>query len=129
MKPHQEMEVWKRSFGFVKVIYVETAKFPKSELYGLTSQMRRASASIPVNIAEGCARKSDKELLQFLHISLGSASELDALVLLSAELGLITKERCGIIIHDLDFIYKLLIGFINSVKKRINNAKETDNRK
>jgi len=119
MKPHQNLEVWKKSFEFVKQMYSLTAVFPPEEKYGLTSQIRRASVSIPVNIAEGSARRSDKELMQFLYISLGSASEVDTLLLLSRDLGFIEPMICESAISELDSICKLLIGFINMVKRRI----------
>jgi len=119
MKPHQKLEAWKLSFDFVKIMYSHTASFPVDEKFGLTSQIRRASVSIPANIAEGSARRSDKELLQFLYISLGSASELDTLILLAKELGFINPANCDKLISDLDSICKLIIGFINMVKRRI----------
>ena len=119
MKPHQKLEVWKQSFAIVKKIYLLTAKFPPDERFGLTSQIRRACTSIPVNIAEGSARRSDKELQQFLYIALGSASELDTLLLLSLDLDFINAEEFKSISVDLDSIFRLLLGFINMVKKRI----------
>lgn len=123
MKPHQNLEVWKRSFLLVKKLYALTASFPTTEKFGLTSQIRRAATSVPVNIAEGSARRSDKELLQFLYIALGSASELDTLLLLSKELGFTEPEECDRLLVDLDSIFKLILGFINSVKRRIGNGK------
>ena len=122
MKPHQNLEVWKQSFSLVKKVYLLTSKFPSEEKFGLTSQIRRACTSIPVNIAEGSARRSDKELQQFLYIALGSASELDTLLLLSVDLDFITSEEFRTISNDLDAIFKLLLGFINMVKKRIDGA-------
>jgi four helix bundle protein len=119
MKPHQNLEVWKQSFNLVKKIYVLTSEFPSEEKFGLTSQIRRACTSIPVNIAEGSARRSDKELMQFLYIALGSASELDTLLLLSKELNFIKPDEFDNIVFDLDSIFKLLLGFFNMVKKRI----------
>lgn len=119
MKPHQSLEVWKQSFKLVKKLYLLTAKFPSEEKFGLTSQIRRACTSIPVNIAEGAARRSDKELQQFLYIALGSASELDTLLLLSRELDFITPNEFDTVNVDLDSIFKLLMGFINMVKRRI----------
>lgn len=119
MKPHQKLEVWKLSFSLVKHLYELTAKFPKEEKFGLTSQIRRACTSIPVNIAEGSARRSDRELQQFLYISLGSASELDTLLMLSLELGFITSDELEISKQQLDLVFKLLLGFIQVVKGRI----------
>ena len=119
MKPHHNLEVWKQSFFLVKRLYEVTSAFPAEEKFGLISQIRRAATSIPVNIAEGAARRSDKELLQFLYIALGSASELDTLLLLSKELSFISSDDCDLILNDLGSIFKLLLGFINTVKKRL----------
>ena len=79
--------------------------------------------SIPVNIAEGSARRSDKELQQFLYIALGSASELDTLLLIAKELEFITPLEFDEVSTDIDFIFKLLLGFIGTVKKRIEKGK------
>ncbi len=121
MKPHQNLEVWKKSFVLVKKLYSLTSSFPTAEKFGIISQIRRSAISIPLNIAEGSARRSDKELLQFLYIALGSASELDTLLLLSKDLGFIDPLECDSVLDDLNIIFKLLIGFINAVKKRIGN--------
>lgn len=72
-KTHRDLEVWKRGISFVTTIYKLTDSFPKEELYGLTSQIRRAAISIPSNIAEGAARKSNKEFIHYLYIALGSS--------------------------------------------------------
>jgi four helix bundle protein len=93
IKPHQRLDVWKRSFQMVKMLYTTTKSFPEDEKYGMTSQIRRAAVSIPANIAEGAARNSKREFVRFLHISLGSASELDTLILLSKELDMIEAKR------------------------------------
>jgi four helix bundle protein len=74
---HKDLDVWKRSMDLVVKVYQITKLFPDTEKYGLTSQMRRAAVSIPSNIAEGAARKGDKEFIQFLYISIGSLSELE----------------------------------------------------
>ncbi len=120
MKPHQKLEVWKLSYSLVKNLYELTARFPKEEKFGLTSQIRRACTSIPVNIAEGSARRSERELQQFLYIALGSASELDTLLLLSTDLGFMNSHELKAAIEQLDLVFKLLIGFIHVVKCRIN---------
>ena len=76
MKSHRDLDVWKSSIRLVSEVYVLTRKFPSDELYGLTSQMRRAAVSVPSNIAEGAARGSLKEFSRFLSISLGSLAEV-----------------------------------------------------
>ncbi len=83
---HKDLEVWKESMLLAKEVYFLTKGFPKEEIYGITSQIRRASVSVPSNIAEGAARSSDKEFIQFLYISLGSLSELETQLLLSRDL-------------------------------------------
>lgn len=86
MKTHKDLDVWKLSIDLVEIIYRETRSFPREELYGITSQMRRAAFAIPSNIAEGFARFSEKETLHFLYISLGSLSELDTQIIISKRL-------------------------------------------
>ncbi len=88
MANHKDLEVWKQAVELVKTVYEFTAGFPASEIYGLVSQMRRSAVSIPSNIAEGAARNSDKEFIQFLYITLGSLAELDTQYILSKEIQL-----------------------------------------
>ncbi|WP_341850012.1 four helix bundle protein [Kaistella rhinocerotis] len=77
MGTHKDLDVWKSSVELVTTVYLVTSEFPKEEIFGLTNQIRRASVSIPSNIAEGAARNSDREFIRFLYISLGSNQELD----------------------------------------------------
>ncbi len=117
MKPHKKLNAWMKSFEFVKDIYSITNSFPSEERFGLISQMRRAAVSIPVNIAEGAARKGSKEFIRFLHISLGSMTELDTLLLLSSELLYISKVESDLLIKKLDVIGKLIYGLIKKLEK------------
>jgi four helix bundle protein len=116
MKPHKTLNSWIKSFDLVKDIYTTTIDFPSDEKFGLVSQMRRAAVSIPVNIAEGAARKGPKEFIHFLHISLGSMAELDTLILLGSELGFIDSEKANILIDKLDVIGKLIYGLIKKLQ-------------
>ncbi len=77
MKTHKDLEVWKQAIELSKQVYELTRTYPKEEMFGLVSQMRRAAVSIASNIAEGAARQCNKEFVQFLYIAVGSASELD----------------------------------------------------
>jgi four helix bundle protein len=88
---HKDLDVWKKGMELVERVYSMSRAFPDSERYGLTSQIRRAAVSIPSNIAEGAARKSDKELLQFLSIAIGSLAELETQYLIAIRLGFLGK--------------------------------------
>ena len=112
---HKDLDVWKKSMDLVVLIYDLTSKFPSDERFGLTSQMRRAAVSIPSNIAEGAARKSNKEFLQFLSIALGSLSELETQYILSKRLHFITDHEG--LEHMLIDVKKLVLGFRNYLKK------------
>jgi four helix bundle protein len=111
---HKDLEVWKLSMELVEEIYDLTRSFPKEEQYGLTSQIRRASISIPSNIAEGAARKGNKEYLQYLYVSLGSLSELETQILISKRLKYIESEEE--IIGLIDKIRMKLLSFIKYIK-------------
>lgn len=107
-------------FLLVKKIYLLTNDFPSDEKFGLVSQLKRASVSVPTNISEGSARNSEKEFLQFLYISLGSLTEVETLLLLSIELGFIKSKDVGDeVLQDVEVITKLLLGLINSIKKKL----------
>ncbi len=90
---YRELIVWQRAIELVKAIYKLSATFPKDELYGLTSQIRRAAVSVPSNIAEGQARRTTGEFLNFLSQAEGSLAEVDTQLILAVELGFVTKAR------------------------------------
>lgn len=120
MRPHYKLDVWKRSFALVKQIYLITEGFPGEEKFGLTSQLRRVSVSVPTNISEGAARNSQKEFIHYLYISLGSLTEIETLILLSKELNFIkSEEQLNGILLEIEAITKLLLGLINSIKKKL----------
>lgn len=111
---HKDMEVWKKSIELVTKVYEITKTFPEDEKFGLVSQIRRASVSIPSNIAEGAARNSDKEMLRFLDISLGSIAELETQLIIAENLKYIKNLN---IYEDIRVITALIAG----LKKYINN--------
>ncbi|MBA4137141.1 MAG: diversity-generating retroelement protein bAvd family protein [Opitutus sp.] len=86
MKDYREIKAWQKGHELTLAIYAATQRFPREELFGLTSQMRRAASSVPANIAEGCGRDGDAELKRFLNIALGSACELDYFIQLATDL-------------------------------------------
>lgn len=119
MKDHKRLDVWKHSMDFVTFIYKLTESYPKSERFSLISQLRRAAISIPSNIAEGVARRSSREYVQFLYTARGSISELDTQLEISRSLGYITDKVYGECVEELDLIGKMLNGLINSIERRI----------
>jgi four helix bundle protein len=131
LKTYRELDVWKTSRALVKEVYETTQSFPKDEMYGLTSQIRRAVVSVAANIAEGCGRKHSKETLQFLHISRGSLFELETELYVAFDLGYIGKERLDKILKQHESCLKLLHGFINYMANpkpnRTNNQQPTTN--
>ena len=116
MKTHKDLAVWSYAIDFVTVLYQITAKFPKEETYGLSSQMRRAAVSIPSNIAEGAARNHKTEFRQFLYISLSSAAELETQLIISERLSYIEKNQNGNLIEKLNTISRMLQGLIKTTK-------------
>lgn len=116
MKDFRELQVWQRSHQLTLGIYRVTKKFPKEELFGLTSQMRRASASISANIAEGCGRDGDAELKRFLNIALGSACELDYHLLLASELGYLAQVDSRPLAKEALELRRMLGAFIQKLK-------------
>ncbi|MGG5510448.1 four helix bundle protein [Myroides odoratimimus] len=119
MKDFRELIVWGKAHLLVKSIYSITKSFPKEELFGLTSQLRRASSSIPTNIAEGCGRGSDADFKRFLQIAFGSASETEYLLLLTYELGYYNKEEYIKYNNELVKVKKLLSNFIKKLNKTL----------
>jgi len=118
VRSHEDLFVWQKSISFVTQIYKVTEKYPPHELYGLTNQIRRSAVSIPSNIAEGAGRKNTKEFLQFLYISLGSASELHTQLIISQNLSYLKETQ---LIIELNEIRKMLVSLIHSIIK--NNTK------
>lgn len=116
MKDFRELLIWQRSHALTLGIYRVTKFFPKDELFGLTSQMRRASASIPANIAEGCGRDGDAELKRFLNIALGSACELDYHLFLASELGYINPADYPPLAAEALELRRMLGSFIQKLK-------------
>ena len=119
MTSHKELKVWQKGIVLVKSVYELTNLFPSAEQFGMTSQMRRAAVSIPSNIAEGCGRNSNKELIHFLYIALGSASELETQVIISQELNFVEKENSEQLQSQIFEIIKMISSLINAVKTRI----------
>jgi four helix bundle protein len=118
-KSHKKLKVWQESMSLVKLIYEKTSTMPKEEKFGLIQQMRRASVSIPSNIAEGSARTGSKESLQFYLIARASLSELDTQVELCISLGLLNKENCASLFKLISLVDSLLSGLIRYKRSKV----------
>jgi len=116
---YKDLRVWKQSVNLALEIYRYTQNFPKHELYGLTSQLRRAAVSVSSNIAEGKGRSSDKELILFLHHSRGSLLELETQVFIASELAYIEESQAKHLLSQVEDLAKALNALINSLKKSI----------
>ena len=114
-RSHEDLQGWQEGMALAKEVYAATASFPKEEMYGLTSQMRRAAVSVPSNIAEGAARGSKKEFLHFLVMARGSLMELETQIRLSKDLGFL-MSREGLMERS-NKTYALLNGLMASLRK------------
>ncbi|MGB7874120.1 MAG: four helix bundle protein [Anaerolineales bacterium] len=123
MRDFRKIQVWERAHQFALQVYKITSSSPKEELYGLTSQMRRAAMSIPSNIAEGCGRDTQTELARFIHIASGSASELEYQLILAHDLGYIRDELYPNLNAEINEIKRMLVGFEKAVKANSKNLK------
>ena len=116
-KPHKKLDVWNLSMELVKQVYEITGSFPQHEIFALTSQIRRAAVSIPSNIAEGAARQTTRELVNFLHIAQGSLSELDTQLDISCGLKYMKEAERQALDNLMVRIDKMLSGLISSKKR------------
>jgi len=116
---YRDLEVWQRGIDLVQLAYAFAEKLPKSECYGLTSQLQRASVSVPANIAEGHARKSSKEFLQFISISLGSLAEVETYFHIMERLSYIESSETKLALEKTDRLGKMLRGLQQTIKERI----------
>ncbi|MBN1564670.1 MAG: four helix bundle protein [Anaerolineae bacterium] len=118
MRDFKTLKVWQKAHQFTLDVYAISASFPSEEKYGLTSQLRRATSSIPTNIAEGCGRMGDAELARFLSIAMGSASEVEYQLLLCHDLGILSKTDYARLEPALVEIKRMLNGFIQTLKAK-----------
>jgi four helix bundle protein len=116
MHRFKDLEIWKRSRLFCSEIYNVTSNFPESEKFGLTNQLRRATVSIPSNIAEGSSRKSNKDFSRFLEITLGSAYEIETQLLIASDLEFISVKELNDLLSELEEIIKMISKFKSTLK-------------
>jgi four helix bundle protein len=125
VKSYQDLMVWQKAIALADLVYAETKKFPKEELYGLTNQIRRAVVSIPANIAEGWGRDSTKNYVQFLKISRGSLYELETMMVISFNQNYLDKQALTSCKNEINELGRML----NTLIKKLNNyaANATNN--
>ena len=119
LRSYRDLEVWQKSMDLVVACYQMTKEFPKSEIYGLTSQLQRAAVSIPANIAEGRHRQHGKEFLQHLSIAYGSLAELETHIQIAERLNYIKKSKADNILDHAAEIGRMLNGLRKSIEKKI----------
>jgi len=116
MKDFRDLKVWEKAHAVTLTVYRVTKAFPKEEMYGLTSQLRRSCASIPANIAEGCGRGGDADFARFLQIALGSGSETEYHLLLARDLGFIRGSEHHALEKKIQEVKKMLISFLQKLR-------------
>ncbi len=115
VKDYKDLKIWQKGIEIADKIYSVTDGFPKSELYGLVAQIRKASVSISSNIAEGFVRNHSKEYKQFLYISLGSCAELDTQLIISHRRGYITDKDLEYLAEEINHESRMLMSLINKI--------------
>ncbi|MGZ3689771.1 MAG: four helix bundle protein [Bdellovibrionota bacterium] len=116
MKDFKDLRVWEKAHSLTIGVYRATREFPKEELFGITSQMRRAASSIGANIAEGSGRRSDGDLTRFLHIARGSAAELEYHLLLARDLDLMSRATSELLGKQVDEVQRMRTSLIQQVQ-------------
>ncbi len=117
MKSYKDLDGWKKSMQLVKEVYLITKAFPKKELYGLTSQIKRAVVSIPANIAKGIGRNYKKDTAQFLHISRGSLYELETLMIVAEMINILQTDQLDIVSKNINECARIINGLISYYEK------------
>jgi four helix bundle protein len=117
VQDYTKLQVWQKSHALTVSLYNVTSVFPRQEMFGLTSQMRKAAFSIPANIAEGCGRGTNPEFRQFLHIAMGSANELEYFIFLAKDLNFLAPKQFQTLQPRVNEIKRMLSGLIMSVGK------------
>jgi four helix bundle protein len=119
---HKDLILWQKAMVLATDVHRLTAKLPKHEIFGLTSQMRRSAVSIPSNVAEGAARRTTRDFIGFLHIARGSFAELETQLLLSRRIGYIDRSDLEPIMASMDEVGRLLNAVISGLKRRLKLA-------
>jgi len=119
---YTELVVWQRARQLVKLVYEFSREFPRDEIYGLTSQLRRAAVSVPSNIAEGQARQSQKDFLRFLSVARGSLAEVQTQAMIAFDLGYVLNDKMLALLEETKHVYRLLNALYGAIERRVNNG-------
>jgi four helix bundle protein len=119
VRTYRELVVWQKAMDTVELVYRISEQFPKVEIYGLTSQMRRAAISVPSNIAEGQGRKSTKDFLKHLSIAYGSLLELETQIQIAERLSYLNQSDCKLVLEATGEVGRLLNGLMNSLSTKL----------
>ena len=119
LKSYRELTVWQKSMNMVRNIYSATYTFPKEEMYGLTSQIRRTAVSVPSNIAEGYGRNTTKDFINFLYFARGSLFELQTQLEISVDLNFLSVEKGNSLIEETTEIAKMLHSMLNKLENKL----------
>lgn len=119
LQTYRDLEVWQKAMLLAEQCYLVTKRFPRDELFGMTSQIRRAAASIPANIAEGQGRQHTKEFLNFLSVARGSLKEVETHLILSQRVGLMTTNQLEPLLKLTDEISRMMSGLRKTLEKRL----------
>jgi four helix bundle protein len=116
MKDFRQLKVWEKSHQLALAIYKATKEFPKEELYGLTSQIRRSSMSVPTNIAEGCGRNTDADFARFLQMAMGSASETEYQLILARDLDFLPNDSYEQLHNEVEEVKRMLASLLKTIR-------------
>ena len=117
MKSHnfRNLKVWQQSMDLVTEVYKHSSQFPKEEMFGLTSQLRRSAVSVPSNIAEGFAKSSEKDFARFLEISMGSSYEVETQLIIANRLSMLSTEDFNLMLEKLQEVQRMISGLSKSL--------------
>ena len=124
MKDFKELKVWQKAYEFSLSVYLISKSFPREEVYGLTSQLRRATVSIGANIAEGCGRRSDGEFVRFLQIARGSSSEVEHHLLLARDLKFMPQSVYADLERKLAEVQRMLTSLVSLIQEKTSKSQE-----
>jgi four helix bundle protein len=119
LRNYRDLQVWAKAYALSLELYRISRAFPREEIYGITSQLRRAAVSIGANLAEGCGRRTNPEMARFVRIAMGSASELDHHLLLCKDLGLLQDEDYKRNVRNLIEVRKMLSALLDSIEEEL----------